>query len=194
VGLLRGLAVAVVQRCGETTAEQGLYTAEQGGDGAKVWGVGHGIGDKGAGPICWAVGHPRCAGPAPRLAGDLGWPLRVGEEGEEGERELTSGAKWSEGERERARVLRWRVRRGALTGGPHALGRGRSCGAARPGQAGPGKERGPAGKKRSGGPREGDRAAGLACFPISFPFLFQTNSNLFEFKSNLNSTPMHSTK
>jgi hypothetical protein len=52
-------------------------------------------------PICGAVGHPRHAGPAPRLAGDLGRPLRVGEEGEEGERVLTSGAKRSEGERER---------------------------------------------------------------------------------------------
>jgi hypothetical protein len=48
-GLLQGLAVAGVQRCGDTTAEQGLYTAEQGGDGARVWGVSHGIGDKGAG-------------------------------------------------------------------------------------------------------------------------------------------------
>jgi hypothetical protein len=47
-GLLRGLAMAGVQRCGETTAEQGLYAAEQGGDGARVWGIGHGIGDKGA--------------------------------------------------------------------------------------------------------------------------------------------------
>jgi hypothetical protein len=27
-GLLRGLAMAGVQRCGETTAEQGLYAAE----------------------------------------------------------------------------------------------------------------------------------------------------------------------
>jgi hypothetical protein len=31
----------------------------------------------------------------------------------------------------------------------------------------------------------------LSCF---LPFLFQTNSILFEFNSNLNSTPMHSTK
>jgi hypothetical protein len=48
------------------------------------------------------VGHPRRAGPALRLTGDLGRPLRVGEEGEEGERVLTSGAKRSEGERESA--------------------------------------------------------------------------------------------
>jgi hypothetical protein len=160
--------------------EQGLYAAEQGGDRARVWGVGHGIGDKGTGglgdPISGAVGHPRRAGPALRLAGDLGRPLRVGEEGEEGERVLTSGAKRSEGERERARVLHWRVRRGAPTGGPHAPGRGRLRGAARPGQAGPGKERGPAGEERSGGPCEGDRAAGrtgLLGWPaFLFPFLF----------------------
>jgi hypothetical protein len=49
-----------------------------------------------------------------------------------------------------------------------------------------------AARRRSG--RGKDWAAGLACFPISFPFLFQANSNLLEFKSNLNSTPMHSTK
>jgi hypothetical protein len=55
-------------------------------------------------------------------------------------------------------------------------GRGRSCGADGPGQAGPGKECGPAGKKRSGGPRERDRAAGrtepLGWPAFLFPFLF----------------------
>jgi hypothetical protein len=75
------------------------------------------------------------------------------------------------GGRERARVLRWRVRRGAPIGGPHAPGRGRSHGA-----AGPGKERGPAGEKRSGRLCEGDRAAGrtgpLGWPAFLFPFLF----------------------
>jgi hypothetical protein len=68
------------------------------------------------------------------------------------------------------------VRRGAPIGGPHVPARRRSRGAAGPGQAGPGKERGPAGKKRSGGPREGDRAAGrtgpLGLPAFLFPFLF----------------------
>ena len=31
-------------------------------------------------------------------------------------------------------------------------------------------------------------------FLVSFPFLFQTKLKLFEFKTNLNSTPMHSYK
>ena len=36
--------------------------------------------------------------------------------------------------------------------------------------------------------------AGFSISLVSFSFLFQINSNLFEFKPNLNSTPMHPIK
>jgi hypothetical protein len=189
VGLWRGLAVVGVQRCSETMTEQGLYVAEQGWDGARVWGVSHRIGDKGArglgDPICGAGGHPRRVGSAPRLTGDLGRPLRVGEEREEGERVLTSGAKQSEGgrERERKRVLRWRVRRGAPTGGPHAPGRGRSRGAAGRDRLGRGRNVGRRGRKEvaghatENGPREGlGRWAGVLSYFLSFSFSNQLKS------------------
>jgi hypothetical protein len=61
------------------------------------------------------------------------------------------------------------------------------------------KENGSGPRGKGAGPR-GRRGAGQAglearvAFLFPFPFLFQTNSNLFDFKSNLNSSPTHSTK
>ena len=40
----------------------------------------------------------------------------------------------------------------------------------------------------------GSGPIGFSFLFYSFPFLFETPLKLFEFKSNLNSTPMHSTK
>ena len=103
--------------------------------------------------------------------------------------------------------------RKVMTGGPGSAareaGRGRRCWAERAeGESwatalGLVRERvGRAGRGKGGLGRPGLGWAGvLGSSPIgfsflsySFPFLFETPLKLFEFKSNLNSTPMHSTK
>ena len=121
----------------------------------------------------------------------------------------TSGPGASEREGD-ARAAKHVVRKGEAARRAQVRPLGRSAGRALLGRAGRWGERVTRPAVRAEGElgcsvsllgRGGKRSwAGLGCFwglgffPFSFPFLFQTRSILNEFKSNLNSNPMHSIK
>ena len=81
--------------------------------------------------------------------------------------------------------------------GERARGKGkRSAGLGRRLLLGPrGRKRKKKSWARASGPRgKGEGWAGLGVWGLSFLFLFPIQTKLFEFKQNLNSTPMHSNK
>jgi hypothetical protein len=138
-----GLAGAEVQWCSRSMAEQGLYTAEQSGDDARVLGSSHGVGDKEAGGprVHLKEGTGDLGGRARGKAGeDCGWVVaRLVEPGGRRGRQVGSG-------RQRERAARVAGLRKAGRKGSWAAGKG-------------------------AGPR-GERGAGRAGLKARFAFLF----------------------